>query len=134
MSDPAFALQDAIYDALKGNTDAGNNVFDAVPASNPFPRITIGPGQTIGDFADCYDGSESFFQIDVWSSKTASMPEVKTIASQVRELLHDADLTLNGHVLILIEFQDTAYSREPDGKTGRARMTLRALTQAESSP
>lgn len=132
MSDPAYALQDAIHDALKGATDAGNNVFDSVPHSNPFPRITIGPQQTIGDFADCYDGSEVFLQIDVWSQKPG-YPQVKEIASQVRDILHNADetLTLDGHVLGLMEFQDTVYSREPDQKTSRARINIRALTQTE---
>lgn len=134
MSDSALALQKAIYDALKDETAAGANVFDAVPVSDPYPRIVIGPGQTIGDFFDCYDGSEVFLQIDVYSKKTASMPEVKSIASEVRALLHDAALTLVDHVLVQMQFQDTVYSREADGKTSRARMTLRAETQAESSP
>lgn len=133
MSDPAYALQDAIHDALRGNTDAGDHVYDTVPSTNPFPRIVLGRQQTIGDFADCYDGSESFIQIDVYSIKTASLPEVKTIASQVRSLLHNADLNLVGHVLSLMEFQDADYSKDPDGKTGRARMTFRARTQAEYS-
>lgn len=133
MSDPAYALQDAIHDALRGQTDAGDHVYDTVPLTNPFPRIVLGRQQTIGDFADCYDGSESFIQIDVYSIKTASLPEVKTIASQVRSLLHNADLNLVGHVLSLIEFQDADYSKDPDGKTGRARMTFHARTQAEYS-
>lgn len=133
MPDPAYALQNAIHDALKGQTSAGNAVYDSVPPTGTFPRITLGLGQTVGDFADCYDGSESFIQIDVWSQKKAGLPEVKTIASQVREILHDADLTLTGHQLVLIEFQDTVYSRDPDGQTSRARMTLRALTHAEYS-
>lgn len=135
MSDPALAMQKALFDALKDNTDAGSNVFDAVPSSDPFPRIVIGPAQTIGDFADCYDGSEHFVQIDVYSKKTASMPEVKGIASEVRGILHDADLTLeDGHELVSIEFRDVNYSREPDGKTARARLTFRAETQADHSP
>lgn len=134
MSDPALALQKAIYDALKNETSAGANVFDAVPSTDPFPRIVIGPAQTIGDFAECYDGSESFLQIDVYSNKVGSMPEVKTIASEIRSILHDADLDLEGHVLVQIEFQDSVYSREGDGRTARARMTLRAETHVESSP
>lgn len=133
MSDPALALQKAIFDALKGHTTAGNNVFDDVPANDPFPRITIGPGQTVGRFADCVDGSEVFLQIDVWSRKTG-FPEVKTIASEVRAILNNGDesLALVGHVLELMEFQDAVYSRDPDGKTNRARMSIRALTQPDT--
>lgn len=136
MSDPGWALQKAIFQALNGQTEAGEHVFDSVPASNPFPRITFGPGQSVGNFADCYDGTESFLEVNVWSNKTASMPEVKRIASQVREILHDADettLALEGHTLELMEFQDAVFSRDPDGKTSRARMTIRALTQPAES-
>lgn len=133
MSDPAYALQAAIVAALKGNTDAGNSVFDSVPSSDPFPRIVIGTTQTIADDADCYDGSECFTQIDVYSDKTASMPEVKAIASQIQDLLNDADLDLEGHILSEIRVRDVVYSREPDGKRGRARLNLRTLSQSEQS-
>lgn len=139
MSDPAYALQVALVAALKGATDAGDAVYDEVPsearqieiAGHLYPQITFGPGQTIPSPADCYDGSESFIQIDVWSRRSG-YPEVKRIASDVRSLLMDDDLSLplDGHRLELMEVQDTAYSRDPDGKTSRARITLRALTQA----
>jgi hypothetical protein len=130
MSDPSLALQKALVAALRGETDAGVNVFDDVPTSDPFPRITLGEGQTIGDFQDCRDGSEVFIELNVWSRKVG-FPEAKTIASQARTILNDADLDLDGHVRDLMEFQDTVYSRDPDGRTRRARMTLRALTQPE---
>lgn len=134
MSDPALALQKAIYEALRGETGAGYNVFDTVPSTNPFPRIVIGPAQTIGAFADCYDGSESFLQIDVYSIKVGSLPEVKAIASEVRDILHDAELTLEGHILELIAFESTVYSKEADNRTGRARMTIRAESHPDISP
>lgn len=131
MSDPSLALQGAIVTALKAaETAAGDSVFDDVSPSDPYPRITIGEGQTIGNFADCYDGSEVFVEINVWSRATG-FPQVKQIASEVRAALHDADLDLSGHRLELIEFQNTVYTRDPDGITRRARMTLRALTQPE---
>lgn len=137
MSDPAYALQLALVAALKGETEAGDAVYDMVPsdarqievAKHTFPIITLGSGQTINNPADCYDGSEAFLQIDVWSRKTG-FPEVKQIAAEVRTILNDAELTLVGHRLDLMEVQDTVYSRDPDGKTSRARMTVRALTQA----
>lgn len=135
MSDPAFALQKALHDALRGETDAGDNVFDTVPASNAFPRITFGPGQSIGNFADCYDGTESFLEINIWSQKTAGLPEVKRISDQVREILHDAESSIEiaGHTLQLLEFQDSVFSRDDDERTSRARMTFRALTQPAES-
>lgn len=129
MSDPALALQGAIVAALKAlGTAAGANVFDVVPTSNPFPRITVGGGQTVPIEADCYDGSESFIQIDVWS-REVGYPQAKQIASAVRSRLHNGDLMLSGHTLELLKVESTTYERDSDGLTSRARIQVRAQTQ-----
>lgn len=127
--DGQLALQKALVAALKNNTDAGANVFDDVPTSNPFPRITFGPIQVLPNMADCMDGSEAFVQIDVWSQSKFGMVEVKTIAGQVRSLLHDATLTLDDHELQQMLVDSTQYLRDPDGLTKHAAITFRALTQ-----
>lgn len=132
MSDPALALQGAIVATLKAAaTGAGNRIYDDVPTGAAFPYITLGEAQTVANRADCYDGSEVFLDVNVWS-RAVGYPEVKTIASQVRTTLHDAALTLTGHVLDLIEVRDATYTRDPDGKTRRARITVRALTHPDS--
>src|SRR5678815_530329 len=100
MADPAFALQKAIFDALNGATDAGNSVYDTVPIADPFPRVTFGPAQSVpvdeeAD-PDCgYDPTEMSQELNVWSRKTG-YPEAKSIASQVRGILHGATLDLIG--------------------------------------
>jgi hypothetical protein len=129
MSDPSLALQGAIVAALKAlGTPAGANVFDRVPDSNPFPRITVGGGQSVPVDEDCYEGTESTIQIDAWSRKVG-FPEVKEIASAIRSRLHNGDLTLSGHTLELMKIETIAYERDSDGLTSRARIQLRALTQ-----
>lgn len=126
-TDPALALQKALFDALKGHTDAGANVFDRV-SDDVYPRITLGDGQSVPSIGICGPASESFLDVDVWS-RAPGYPQTKTIADQVRTILHDADLPLTGHRLDLLTFRDVVYSRDPDGLTSRARMTFRALTQ-----
>jgi hypothetical protein len=129
MSDPALALQGAIVAALKAAaTAAGNNVFDSVPASSPFPRITVGEGQSVPVEADCYDGTESTLQIDVWS-RTVGYVEAKQIASAIRVRLHNGSLTLTGHTLELLKVESITFERDPDGLTSRARISVRAQTQ-----
>jgi hypothetical protein len=128
--DPSLAIQKAILDALKGNTDAGDSVFDTPSPSDPYPRIVIGEGLVLGNFADCYEGSESSVTITVWS-RDVGFPEAKRIASQVRSLIHDAELPLTGHTLELLEFQSAQALRDPDGLTRRVDMTFRLLTQPE---
>jgi len=129
MSDPSLPLQGAIVAALKAlNTAAGSNVFDRVPDSNPFPRITVGAGQSVPVDENCYEGTESTIQIDAWS-REVGFPQVKQIASAVRGLLHNGDLALSGHTLELMKIDSITFERDPDGLTSRARIQLRALTQ-----
>lgn len=128
MRDPQLALQKALFVALDNQTNAGGNVFDAVPSGDPFPRITIGEGQGLADLADCYDGTETVLDVHVWS-RGQGYPEAKTIADQVRDILHDADLPLEGHSLGLLEYQGSQNLRDPDGITSHIAMTFRALTQ-----
>lgn len=129
MSDPSLELQGAIISALKAAaTPAGANVFDVVPDRNPFPRITVGGGQSVPVDEDCYEGTESTIQIDAWS-REVGYPQVKQIASAVRGRLHNGTLALTGHTLELMKIETITYERDPDGLTSRARIQLRALTQ-----
>jgi hypothetical protein len=128
-TDPALPIQGALVAAIKAiPTVAGNNVYDAVPASNPFPRVTLGPGQGVPVLADCYDGTETTVQIDCWSRQTG-YPEVKTIADQIRGRLHDGDLSITGHTCELMVVEMSDYSRDPDGLTSRARLVVRIQSQ-----
>lgn len=124
---PALALQVALVSTLKGATDAGANVFDRVPEADPFPRITVGEIQELDNAYDCYEGTESYLTINVFSRKVG-YPEVKRIADQVRQLVNDT-MVVDGHTLELIKFESAEYQREDDGLTSRAIITFRALTQ-----
>lgn len=125
MPDPSLALQKAVVTKLRLIHD---NVFDRVPEDNPFPRITIGEGQVLPDNSDCRRGSEVTLQVDVWS-RAVGFPEAKDLASQVRDALDDARLQLDGHLLDLIEFDNSQVLRDPDGITSHIALTFRALTQ-----
>jgi hypothetical protein len=132
MSDPMYALQKALVAHLKAaSTAAGFNVYDRVPPEDPFPRITIGEGQTLRDNQDCRRGSEVFLDIHVWS-RGVGWGEAKTIASQVRDALDDEPLALDGHILDLLDFDEARFLRDPDGITSHVAMSFRALTQPES--
>lgn len=131
-TDPALALQGALIAAIKAiPTAAGNNVFDSVPSSNPYPRVTVGIGQSVPDPADCRDATESFVQIDAWS-RAVGYPEVKTIADLIRGRLHDGALAISGHVLDLMSVELSDYSRDQDGLTSRARLSVRIISSPAS--
>lgn len=126
MSDPSLALQKAVVAALRAAVGAA--VYDQVPPSSVFPRITVGEGQVLGDYADCYLGSDTSFDVHVWS-RAVGFPEAKALASQVRDALHDQMLPLDGHTVGLLQFTQSQMLRDPDGLTSHLVLTFRALTQ-----
>jgi len=128
MAEPTLALQGAIFTALHGHTDAGNNVFDRV-RPNIFPRIQIGGGQSVTDDAQCIDGWEVYFQIDVYSN-AEGYPEVKTIAGQIHSLLHNQELAVDDFALVSMSVTGIVYSREQDETISRARISVEALMEA----
>lgn len=136
-TDPSRALQVAIVAAIKAiPTAAGSNVFDMVPPKDPrFPRVTVGAMDTVTVTADCYDGTESTIQIDVWTREPIGFLPTQNIAGAIRDRLHQGELTLDGHTLEILEVESIIYSRDPDGLTSRARISVRAQTQpADPAP
>lgn len=128
--DPSLAIQKAIVAAIQAASPAicAGRIYDIVPDDAQFPYLSFGPFQTVGNRADCYDGSETFVEVNVWS-RAVGFPEAKGIADRVREELDRAELTLDGHTLELFDFQDARALRDPDGITSRVILNFRALSQ-----
>lgn len=129
MSDPSLAVQGALVARLKAlATAAGSRVFDRVEKDRDFPYITVGPGQTVPMDETCWDASEVFAQVDVWS-RAVGFPEAKVIAGAIRIALHDQALTIPDHICDRVEVRSIDFSRDPDGLTSRARIDLLITTQ-----
>jgi hypothetical protein len=120
-------LQKALFAALDGATLAGGNVFDQVPESNPFPRITIGDEQVIDDSNTCQNGWQVFPDVHCWSRPdSGSKIEVKTLAAQVVTAV-EAIASIAGFSLVSIKHETTRFFRDPDGLTEHAVVSFRAL-------
>ncbi len=134
MSSIAFGLQQAIFAALSASSDLqaliGNppRLFDLVPRDSAFPYVVLGDGSESDWSTSTEDGTEHSLQIDVWSRSTGHK-EAKQIADVIRALMNNAALTVSGATLIDVRYLTTEFSREPDGQTFRARLTLRAVTE-----
>ncbi len=128
MSDPALALQGAIYALLNDpSPPLVSRVYDNVPPEPVFPYVTIGECQVLGDDTeDCGDGSEIFVQIHAWS-RAVGYPEVKRLAAAIRTTLRRATYAITGFTVSVVEFQQTRYLRDPDGKTSHAVVEFRYL-------
>ncbi|CDX49224.1 conserved hypothetical protein [Mesorhizobium plurifarium] len=120
-------VQKALFAALNGATFAGANVFDQVPESNPFPRITIGDEQVIDDSNTCQDGWQVFPDVHCWSRpESGSKIEVKTLAAQVVTAV-EAIASIAGFSLVSMKHETTRFFRDPDGLTEHAVVSFRAL-------
>ncbi|MBD0416506.1 DUF3168 domain-containing protein [Oryzicola mucosus] len=141
MSDPLleFRLQVAFVTLLTGlGTEAGERVYDDIPEAEEraadtgaaFPYISVGPGQLIPIDEECWDRSQFYHQIDVWS-REPGFPEAKKIAGEIRSALHENEqaLTIAGHVLDRIRVESIDYLIDRDGLTHRARMLVLTETQ-----
>lgn len=125
-SDPSYDIQKAIVALLR--VSVTEDTYDTPPERSPFPRITIGDGQVLANFADCYAGSETYLQVDIWS-REVGFGEAKTLANRVRAVLDDKIVPLDGHTMEYMRFESAQYLRDPDGITRHVAMTFRILSQ-----
>lgn len=116
-----------IYDRVPERLAAGVHVPDVTS-----PYISFGPVSMLPDDADCIDGEEITFQIDVWSWGSGvayGSVQARQIAGLVKKVLHKADLTLNTNALVSIRHELTRILRESDGITNHAAIQFTAVVE-----
>jgi hypothetical protein len=132
MSSASWALQQAVFAALSADAALTARIsarlYDAPPRKSEFPYLVFAEDEeaawnTAGDI-----GSEHRIVVDVWS-RAGGRRECKEIAASVSAVLDDAALTLTGHHLVSLRLVRTVYGRIDDGRTFRARLTFRAVTE-----
>lgn len=142
LTDPGYALQEAIVKALKADAGVaalvGAGVYDRVPRATDgtpqvaFPYISLGDTQMLPELAEATDAAETVVTLHGWS-RAVGFPEVRQLAKAVIAALHDASLTLTGGVLQSLLLQSTQVLRDPDGLTSHAVLTFSALTDANAN-
>ncbi|MDB5733342.1 MAG: hypothetical protein JWQ03_3237 [Variovorax sp.] len=135
MASPSLALQGAVVAALKAATPVsalvGARVYDSVPASSPFPYISLGDGTMTLDEGQDYEGENVAFTVHAWSRATG-FPEAKNLAWAIKQTLHGAELTVLGYHLVIIALVDDTTFRDPDGLTSHAALNFRAELEPTS--
>jgi len=133
MPTAAVALRAAIYDALVADTSlttllGGAKVYDEVPRAAAFPYVTLGEAQ-ITDWSTATDaGEEHQLTLNAWS-RQGGHREAHEIAGALLQALDGAALTLTDHRLINLRFGTADIRREADGRTYRALVRFRAVTE-----
>lgn len=138
MIDPSLPLQAAIVSALKTSTalkaliGATPRVYDSVPDNYVLPYVTIGECITLPDKAECLDAVQMLPVVRCYSTKTGYV-EVKQIAAAVIAAIDENfNLTITGHRIVAVDFEDVRYRRDADGLTSIADITFRVLTEPSS--
>jgi hypothetical protein len=119
MSDSAFPLQKAIYDALTGDSDLMaliTGVFDNVPQGQAFPYVTIGDDILTDWASHTFDGASIEASIHAWA-RANGRKGCKSIQAEIRRILHDVSLSVSGFKTVSLRqtFENTML--DPDNET-----------------
>jgi hypothetical protein len=129
----AALLQTAVYDALKADSALMakvDEVYDEPVASPTYPYVAIGDGKNNDLSTKTETLTEHTVQLDIWSDATGRM-ETKEIMELVHDALHGATLTVAGHVLVNLRFDEAEDIRDLDSapRLYHGIMHFRAVTQ-----
>jgi hypothetical protein len=133
MTTAAVALRAAIYDALVADAPlttllGGPKVYDEVPRAAVFPYVTLGEAE-ISDWSTATEGgAEVQLTLHAWS-RQGGHREAHEIAGALLQALDDAPLSLTDHRLVNLRFATADIRREADGRTYRALLRFRAVTE-----
>ena len=137
MTDPSLALQNAVEAALRASPALAQAMGGrvrlyplAAPHDAPFPYLTIGEDQIIGDGTECLDSSEAFTTIHVWArvdnDVSESRAQAKRIGAAVRAAIN-RDLVVDGFEVTECEFQTARHLTDPDQRTAHTVIEHRLL-------
>lgn len=126
MSDPALAVQTAIYAALDAALSVP--VYDSAPQDAAFPYVTF-------DFQDVANRDmlnqrmdNRTFYFAVWSDYRGQK-EVLEVMAAIDAALHEKRLTLSTGRLVQMRVLSKRTNREPDGLTYMGQLRLQVLTE-----
>lgn len=134
MGQSTLALQTALLDHLSADSEIMNfvgnppRIFDHVPQGTNFPYITIGDIQT-SDWSTATEmGEDHRIVIHSWS-RYKGRKQSREIEKRLYEILHDADLSVDGHNLVRLQFLVSDILVEQDGRTYHGLTRFRAITE-----
>lgn len=110
-------VQQAIYDALRTNTDlvaaVDGRIYDDVPQNEIFPYVSFGEFTSVSYRTHSGPGEEISVSIHVWS-KYDGFKEAENIASIINSCLGDAPLEVVDHETIRCFFDYASGLRDTD--------------------
>lgn len=135
MMTAANALLAAIHvklseDPVLGGMIGRDGIRDRWIARARMPCIVFGDMRTRDYSTGTEEGEEHLLTLEIWS-EAEGRKEANAIAGHVRALLHDAELALDGAVLVNLRHLETRTGRDVKSKLSRAELRFRAVTEPE---
>lgn len=135
MTSASSALRASVHAALAGDASlttllGGAKIYDEVPRGAEFPYVTFGDSRATAMAADGEAMEEHLIVLHAWS-RQGGRYEAQIIAGALLQALDDASLALAGHHLVNLRFSVADIRREADGRTYRALVRFRAVTEPQ---
>lgn len=131
-----LALQKGIRATLVA--DAGvsalvsTRIYDEPPQNVTFPYMRLGNIQPIALDTDTTEGATVSFSIECYSRSASGRVEAARMAEAVQAALHrnEAGVTVTGHNLVELIFENFSVTRDTEGRGYTAIVALQAMLEA----
>lgn len=138
MSDPAYAMQQAIVTALKASSPLATamggtaTIYDQVAADPVYPFIRVGEDQSLDDSNGCSDGWEFLATFHIFARQIEGLG-ARPLAKRIGAALVTAAKGVGaatGFVIADQNLESTRYYMEDDGITAHGVVVIRYLIDA----
>lgn len=127
-----FSLQKALYEVLINDIPLiaiVMGIYDKVPDNAAFPYIAIGEMRCADWASKTTSGMECMATLTIFS-REGGRQQAAQIMERLYALLHDSNIAVDDHQLVMMRFASSGIELESDGVTYRGRMGFRTLLQA----
>jgi len=128
-----WSLQRALVSELKSSGElsallGGPKVYDRPPQRVPVPCVTLGYS-VVRDWSSCCEsGLEHLVTLHVWTG-ARGRKKAWLAVNVIRELLHDVELPLEGHVLVNLRCEFCDVRMDGRGEHYHGLVRFRAVTE-----
>jgi len=127
----SWELQKAIHTTLVNDatlsTLVAERIYDRPPDDVAYPFITLGDTDIVAT-GDETDAAHTLVLV-IWS-RAKGRREAKEVMSGVCDALDSVSLTLAGHVLVNLQFEQASLKYASDADALRGQIRFRAFTEA----
>lgn len=126
-----LALQEAVYQALiddEALMEAVTGVYSHVPQDVEVPYVVMGEMRAVDRSTIAQVASEVDMQVHIFSRHRGAK-ESLTLLQKVKDVLHRADIAVDGANVVYLYFNNSNLRRLSDGLTWQTTLLFSALVE-----